>query len=293
MEKQYSSQQSAVSSQLKAALTPALSRKQARGESSSQSFDKLRTGSQQIRSPQSAILLRRGFGGQVRNGFTLIELLVVMAIISILASILFPVFASAKKSALQTKCSSNLKQILMAWMMYADDYDDKVCMSYYYSSDWSHEYAWDFTLDWTTFPPGTQLGFLGAYTKSGQINSCPSFYGNGWGRPYTGYGYNATYIGGDILAGVNPCCLGSIKKPADTVVFADAGFSNPINASNYLRAPSDSLYTAGKIHFRHNETANVAYADGHVKSVITKYLTGLPEPDCGALSDDDSAYDLK
>src|SRR5579871_6638620 len=58
-----------------------------------------------------------------RRGFTLIELLVVIAIIAILAAILFPVFAQAREKARQATCLSNLKQLGLAFLMYASDYD--------------------------------------------------------------------------------------------------------------------------------------------------------------------------
>jgi prepilin-type N-terminal cleavage/methylation domain-containing protein len=58
------------------------------------------------------------------RGFTLIELLVVIAIIAILAAILFPVFARAREAARKATCLSNLKQIALACLMYAQDYDE-------------------------------------------------------------------------------------------------------------------------------------------------------------------------
>ena len=58
------------------------------------------------------------------RGFTLIELLVVIAIIAILAAILFPVFARARESARKATCISNVKQLTLACIMYAQDYDE-------------------------------------------------------------------------------------------------------------------------------------------------------------------------
>jgi prepilin-type N-terminal cleavage/methylation domain-containing protein len=59
-----------------------------------------------------------------RRGFTLIELLVVIAIIAILTAILFPVFAAARDKARAVHCLSNQKQLALAFMSYADDWDN-------------------------------------------------------------------------------------------------------------------------------------------------------------------------
>lgn len=207
------------------------------------------------------------------KGFTLIELLVVIAIIAILASIMFPVFAAVKENARQTQCASNLKQLVTAWMMYAQDYDDTACMAAILPNS-SLEYDWDFTMDRTATPTRVYPGLLASYTKSGMINSCPSFKpALKYDRPYTGYGYNTTYIGGmGILYMVSSSnkpsvTLGMIYNPSETVVFADSAFmatgadAGKLASTSFLGAPSDSPIRLNRrlAHFRHNGKANAAY----------------------------------
>lgn len=60
---------------------------------------------------------------RVRNGFTLIELLIAIAIVAVIAALLFPVFASVRERGRRTVCQSNLKQIALATQQYVQDND--------------------------------------------------------------------------------------------------------------------------------------------------------------------------
>ena len=61
-----------------------------------------------------------------QKGFTLIELLVVIAVIAILMAILMPALQRAREQGKRASCLSNLKQLQLAWIMYADDFDGKI-----------------------------------------------------------------------------------------------------------------------------------------------------------------------
>lgn len=126
-----------------------------------------------------------------KQGFTLIELLVVIAIIAILAAILFPVFTRARESAKRTACLSNLKQLGVAMMMYAQDNND------HYPP--TNIYNWPFG-DWNDDRPALGPRLLEPYIKNSKIFFCPSnayfsttlFWGPG--KPYfIGYCYWANY----------------------------------------------------------------------------------------------------
>ena len=117
-------------------------------------------------------------------GFTLIELLVVIAIIAILAAILFPVFAQARAKARQAACQSNMKQIGLGVMMYAQDYDE-------------------------TFPTGDDINSkLEPYLKNNSVFK----------------GFNYTYGGGKMGDIANPAetSMGHVLGPGGrAVIYAD------------------------------------------------------------------------
>lgn len=119
----------------------------------------------------------------MKRGFTLVEILVIVAIISVLAMMLFPAFQSARNMARTTVCQSNLKQLGMAVALYVQDYD-----RFPRGLDPSDKYApeiWDSRPDVQAFLANTPLlhsdQVLGTYLKSDDIWKCPS--DTGYDRP--------------------------------------------------------------------------------------------------------------
>ncbi len=226
--------------------------------------------------------------------------------IAILAAILFPVFAKVREKARQTSCLSNLKQIDLAWQQYTTDYDEHANPSYVYYGAGQVEDAWDFRINYTDSAEDAVAsvgpGLLDPYIKDGDINQCPDALALAYGRPHSGYSYNATYAGGDVSFGtgavlVPACTLSQIQVPTRMVLFADSGYINgtSVGADNYMRAPSAIAaagYSYGLIDFRHTKNANIAYADGHVKSTTAICHQSSTVPELGTLSADDTAYQL-
>jgi prepilin-type N-terminal cleavage/methylation domain-containing protein/prepilin-type processing-associated H-X9-DG protein len=195
----------------------------------------------------------------MRKGFTLIELLVVIAIIAILAAILFPVFAKAREKARQSSCLSNIKQINLAILSYAQDYDEVLPQAYYWTPT---RYSY--------------IQFMEPYVKNSQVFNCPSMsvkatvtYNGCRSYPFNGGLWGAS--------------LGEIQSPAETVMHGDAT-PNTTNSGwtfirpSYGRRPDSTdgseypVWTVATYSYfsfctRHNGTGNVGYVDGHAKAM--------------------------
>ena len=80
-----------------------------------------------------------------RLGFTLTEMLVVVAIVSLIAAILFPVFLTVRENGRRASCLSNMRQIGTAVMQYTSDYDDRHHSgTYNIGEGWAHDAAYPY-----------------------------------------------------------------------------------------------------------------------------------------------------
>lgn len=211
----------------------------------------------------AALRYPRTWPAKPRHGFTLIEILVVIAIIGLLAAILFPVFGRARENARRSSCQSNLKQISLAWTQYLQDNDERVTPVVAGTSiNGQTPHNWQESLE--------------PYCKSEQIWKCPSAQRNLAGDVIRSITY--TYNG---FLGLNGRKLSIVPAPAHTPVFQEANGTNSAgayfifigtansNANGYRPQGNPLLWNdlseAMAFPSRHFEGSNYAFVDGHVK----------------------------
>jgi prepilin-type N-terminal cleavage/methylation domain-containing protein/prepilin-type processing-associated H-X9-DG protein len=184
---------------------------------------------------------------RTRAAFTLIELLVVIAIIAILAAILFPVFAQAREKARQASCLSNVKQVTVGHLMYAQDYDEGL-IGFYSGSDRK-----------ILLYPYIKQGTSNADRSSVDIWRCPS---NATPTLSASYGFNVN---------TNWAFLSEFATVSETVLMADNGLNDnklPVTAT-HLWPPSrfGSAGSESRPVARHSEFVTIGFLDGHAKAM--------------------------
>ncbi len=221
------------------------------------------------------------------GGFTLIELLVVIAIISLLVSVLLPSLRKAKELARSTICKSNLRNVGLAMLLYAEEYDGWTPVVYDDTNVRWHERLY---LD----------DFVGEDRDGSSIFLCPSHppYEKNYDPTTTGFkGEGAAYgfrgsrayyrsTGNFTISGSQYQLLrGAITDPTGEIKFnTPSDFIYVMDSRhNYWSLVKEQWYylrvwgNGGEnVHMRHNSRANFLFGDGHVEQlgydqVVDKY----------------------
>ena len=192
-----------------------------------------------------------------KKDFTLIELLVVIAIISILAAMMLPALKGAKDQAQAIVCKGNLKQVGLAFMMYANDFNGSIFI---------HQPGHNWWNDIKGYIDGDKDGY------ETMVMRCPSSRQPGW-ENWPSYGYNWWYLFGRdgsppwYIGDYAPMPLDKIARPSATVLVADSittvpnwGYARDI--IRYDENPDYENYYC--VNYIHSRGANVLFADMHV-----------------------------
>jgi prepilin-type N-terminal cleavage/methylation domain-containing protein/prepilin-type processing-associated H-X9-DG protein len=212
------------------------------------------------------------------RAFTLIELLVVIAIIAILASLLLPALAGSKARAQGIVCMSNIKQLSLGWLLYADDSDELLINNHGKPETTAKRDTWANNVqDWGTSDDNTNTIFLtdsklGPYvSRSAKVYKCPS------DKVAAANGERIRSMAMNAMVG-NPGELTNQFNPTYAQFYKISEMPDPSNIFVFLDEHCDTIndgffvnrldtYQWGNVPGSyHNGAANLSFADGHVES---------------------------
>ena len=191
------------------------------------------------------------------KAFTLIELLVVIAIIAVLMAILMPALGRAREQGKRAVCLNNERQLTLAWIMYADENDGKICAANVGHSDYGWVARMDIGDPLADQIASMQAGMLYPYCQNLQLYKCPSGI-RGELRTYSIVSAMNTNIG-SIQKGEVFKNRTRIPRHGERIVFVDEGkisnfaFNVRYNTPSWRDLPP----------LRHGNGTNFSYADGH------------------------------
>lgn len=227
---------------------------------------------------------RGSFAG--RRAFTLLELLVALGMLAFLLSLLLPGLSAARERARMTVCASNVRQLALANGYYAEDQSGNLTPG---AADFLlNLHRWHGTRDQVGRPFDVRRGPLVPYLGTDAlIRQCPTFPAavlaeeqGGFERGNGGYGYNNAYLGVQLTRHStgeftvrddrSGAAVRFIRRPADTLMFADAAFAaNRLIEYSFVEPRFQPAFPTFRmdpsIHFRHRGQANTAWCDGRVE----------------------------
>jgi prepilin-type N-terminal cleavage/methylation domain-containing protein/prepilin-type processing-associated H-X9-DG protein len=190
-----------------------------------------------------------------RRAFTLLELLVVVAVLAALAAILFPVFAQVRESARRATCLSNLRQLILAQHMYAQDHDETLPAWYYEGPPRQYTYWTEFMRPYYGHPGVLDQGFSSAVDRQNAL-WLADYALCAWGKGGQGTAADPywRWPGAPVSSpgGMQPMKLTEVQRPSETLQFCDGLTTRNVSA----------------VWWKHtNGMLNAAFADGHVRAV--------------------------